>query len=342
MHKRAGLPVLAMALAALLAGCAGAPTPTPTHTPTPEVSAPTITLPPTWTPVGRIAVSALAELTLRAGPNDRYHAVSVMPAGHEATAFGRDQHNAWAQVRYGTLTGWVRVEDEAVAQVDGDLGILPVVPVEPITNTPPPPTATFTPFPTFTPRPTRTRAPTNTPAPTPEDRDSRALPKFNLGVLGLIFEETGSGILALPEDEFDYIAFQFNPEASGQLSLEVAFTCDNPDAELLLTLFSSRRFSEELQHLYPVCNQGPLYFRALEPGDFYQIRIWLRDAAMPFVEISPTPEVIGAPSDLEGEPAAPPEATPTTAESAAALEAAAQRARLETHYTFTIRNPQRQ
>ncbi len=336
MHvfKRAGLSLQVLALTLALTACAGSANPTPTETLPPTFTpAPTFTLPPTWTPVGKIVVTARNELTLRAGPSAFYAAVGVMPAGHEATVFGRDQHNHWARVQYGTLTGWVSLEQPDSAEVAGDLNTLPIVPAPPITDTPPPPTTTNTPYPTFTPRPTRTRAPTETPAPTPDDRDSRAMPVYTFGVLGITFEETGGGILALPEDEYDYIALQFDPAISGQITVEMEFTCDNPDAELLLTLFSAQRRREELQHIYPVCNQGPVYFRALESGAFYQVQVWLRRVDMPFVVFTPTPITPEAEAATE----ATPEATATPTEESSTLEPPPDR--LELRYSFTIRNP---
>mgnify|MGYP005833520015 CR=1 FL=1 len=309
--RRSGFLAPALTLVALLAACA-APPPTSTPEPTATLTVPPTlaslpTLAPSRTPAQPTVLTAQEEITLRAGPRTVYHEVGVMPEGHEATVIGRDQSGNWAQVHYGTLVGWVGVETSAV-EISGDLRALPIVPVAPITDTPPPPAATFTPYPTFTPRPSVTPRATVAFGPTPEDRDRRTAPIHDFGVLGPTFEVAGDGALALPEDEFDYIGFQFDPAMSGQPALELEFTCDNPDAELLLTLFSTQRRDAELGQLYPVCNQGPQVFRALEPGNRYQIRIWLREADQPFLEATPE-------------------------------SGAVEPERLETHYQFTLRNP---
>jgi hypothetical protein len=272
--KCAGLIVLAFVLAA----CTGLePTPTPTVTPAPTAVPPTAIMSPTWTPVGRVTLTALRELTMHAGPSTAYQQLGLLPAGAEAVAFGRDRHGTWVRLSYEGMIGWVPVGEDG-ATISGDLADLPIVPVPRITNTPPPPPETHTPFPTPTPRPTRTPAHTNTPAPTPDDYDRRAFPVHSFGVLPATFSESGSGSLSLPNDEFDYIGFQFDQSVAGQISIVVEFTCDNPDAELVLTLFSAQRRDEEMQHLYPVCNRGPMTIYALESGNYYQLRIWLRDA----------------------------------------------------------------
>ncbi|MBN1287000.1 MAG: hypothetical protein JXB47_16490 [Anaerolineae bacterium] len=301
--KRAGLYILFALLS--LAACTPPQDAPPTATPAPPATdagaetmvpvtatpRPTYTpRPPTATPYGRVLLTALRDLAVYDGPGAAYRASgAALPADAEAVVVGRDPAGDWAQIDYPAGRGWVAVSEDG-AVVAGDLQGLPIIPVPPVTETPPPPTETFTPAPTLTPPPTFTRAPTLTAAPTPEDRDSAMLPGRQLGMLAGDFDVSGEGALALLNDTYDYISWYFDSSMHGTVSIELTFTCSDPNAEMVASLYSTRH-AEPLARLYPVCGEGPQVVSGLEPSGLYQLELWLRDERPGVVDVTLEPDL---------------------------------------------------
>lgn len=294
--KRVGLCLLLLCLP--VAACDQSPaSPTPAGE-TETLDVPTTTAaetprPPTATstPRGRVLLTARREMTMYSGPGEMYQVLdAALPVNTEFVVIGRDEDEEWAQVGYQSRRGWIPV-DETDVIILGVLADVPIVPVLPVTDTPPPPTETYTPAPTLTPFPTLTIAPTSTSAPTPEDRDSRILPGRAFGTVAGDLNMSGEGALAILNDTYDYISWHFDPSIKGSISLELAVTCSDPNAEIVATLYNSTR-TDPIERLYPVCNEGPLVFNALDPVGIYQLEFWLRDERPGEVDVTLEPDLM--------------------------------------------------
>jgi N-acetylmuramoyl-L-alanine amidase len=76
---------------------AGVPAPTPAPT----------TPPPVVSPTGITATASTSNVNIRQGPGTSFSRVGLLPRGQAAAVLGRSADNAWWQIEFGGIRGWV-------------------------------------------------------------------------------------------------------------------------------------------------------------------------------------------------------------------------------------------
>jgi uncharacterized protein YraI len=87
--------------------------------------APAPTAPPMVSPTGITATASTSNVNIRRGPGTTFSRVGLLPRGQTAAVLGRSADNAWLQIEFGGIRGWVSARFVALNS-GADVNNLPI------------------------------------------------------------------------------------------------------------------------------------------------------------------------------------------------------------------------
>lgn len=141
----------------------------------------------TPTPRRGVTVRASSAANVRAGPGVGFAVITILQAGDETRAIGRNADASWLLIELDGGTGWVAAD---VVEITGELAALPLSEVTGAVR--PSPTAPSLPL-TRTPTPVVTRPPTPTPTIPPSTPTVTGSPALTAGPPDLVLQDVVVG-----------------------------------------------------------------------------------------------------------------------------------------------------